>query len=98
MSIRYKIILTLGIISIGIGFLNMGLARRFILPSFLKIETDLAQTNVERVIEAYDNKFEYLSSKISDWANWDDTYNFIIDKKNNKVFKCILKYILINYN
>jgi|GEM_PF-3437420 len=77
MSIRYKTSLLLGVVLIGIFLLNIILAWGYILPSFGKIEVDRAETNLSRILEAYNNEFESINSKVADWACWDDAYDYI---------------------
>jgi PAS domain S-box-containing protein len=85
MSIRSKILFVLEISVCIFVLLNIGIAYQFILPSFKNIELDLAKTNVERVQGALNNDKLSLGSKLSDWSNWDDTYEFIIDKNKNYI-------------
>ena len=46
------------------------------------LENKLAKENVERLIEALNAQASSLSSKTGDWANWDDSYNFIQSKND----------------
>ncbi|OGI27058.1 MAG: hypothetical protein A2359_01790 [Candidatus Moranbacteria bacterium RIFOXYB1_FULL_43_19] len=85
MSIRYKIPLLLSIVLVGLVLLNMALSWKIILPSFREIEIEKAKTNVGRVTEAYYHELENLSSVVSDWSNWDDTYQFVTDENSEYV-------------
>lgn len=46
---------------------------------FSEIETDRAAHDIARVQEAFHNSISAVHTKSADWANWDDTYNFISD-------------------
>jgi PAS domain S-box-containing protein len=100
-SIRYKISFLLGIALVGIIFLNVALALGFILPSFKRIEIIKAETNMERVLEAYNNKFENINSKVSDWACWDDAYDFVGGSNNgfveNNITNTVFKNLKVNF-
>ncbi|MBL8761930.1 MAG: hypothetical protein JNL50_11580, partial [Phycisphaerae bacterium] len=47
--------------------------------SFQELERDYATRNVSRAKEAIDARVEAIGVKLSDWANWDDTYKFVED-------------------
>jgi diguanylate cyclase (GGDEF)-like protein len=44
---------------------------------FAEIEYDRAENDVARINEAFRNAIAALHTKSADWANWDDTYQFI---------------------
>ncbi|MCC7435636.1 MAG: EAL domain-containing protein [Methanoregulaceae archaeon] len=52
---------------------------------FAEIEYDRAQNDVARINEAFRNAITALHTKSADWANWDDTYNFIGDRNREYV-------------
>ncbi|HEX9060073.1 MAG TPA: CHASE4 domain-containing protein [Clostridia bacterium] len=47
--------------------------------SFEKLEEEYASRNVAQVSNAIENESEAIYTKLSDWANWDDTCKFIED-------------------
>jgi sensor domain CHASE-containing protein len=51
---------------------------------FTRVEDANTRRNVSRVADALNQKIDNLSVKLADWAMWDDTYKFIIDR--NKAF------------
>ena len=52
---------------------------------FRKVEETLIRKNTNRVHDALAENLASLHSKSSDWANWDDTYEFI--KDHNQEYK-----------
>jgi PAS domain S-box-containing protein len=90
MSIRVKtliIIVVTGFISILFLYLFLS---RSVINTYLTLETKDAQANVGRVTEALGAEITSLNSKTGDWANWDDSYNFIQGKGGND-------FIEVNY-
>jgi sensor domain CHASE-containing protein len=56
-----------------------GLSQVLVRNSFLKLEEAETDRNVKRAVEVIRNEISNLSSKTYDWANWDDTYQFVLD-------------------
>jgi len=50
-----------------------------VLDNINRLEVEQVQTKTDRTGEIIDNELEYLLSKSSDWAYWDDTYNFVVN-------------------
>ena len=60
--------------------------QRFVLlPSFVALERENATRNVERVIQALRRDAELLIPSARDWGNWDDTYQFIVDRNEDYI-------------
>ncbi len=79
MNLRTKIFLFIGVILITF-FLLIGLSFRYVLTrDFSELEQREMNRNLSRVTEALSGKFEEVSVKLSDWAQWDDTYEYISD-------------------
>lgn len=79
MSIQKKILLIIfATFSILFGGLYFGI-KHIIIANHLEIEDDFIKKDVIRAQEAYENLATQLQIKSSDWGNWDDTYNFILD-------------------
>ncbi len=53
---------------------------RIILPEFIQLENREAQSHLQRILLALDNELEHLTILDQDWAQWDDTYNFVQDE------------------
>lgn len=60
--------------------LVLGVIGHYVLGrSFETLERHYAQRNLARAKEAVDSRVEAIGVKLSDWANWDDTYKFVED-------------------
>jgi methyl-accepting chemotaxis protein len=76
-SLRARLLFSVGVI-LGIGVLLIYLvSRQIMLGSFAQSERDLVTQDVARAREAIGAQVAVLDGKISDWAAWDDTYEFI---------------------
>ncbi|MDB5182719.1 MAG: Two-component system, NarL family, sensor histidine kinase BarA [Candidatus Saccharibacteria bacterium] len=85
MNIRLK---TLGINTLAVAsvlFILYQVSAPLILHGFEKVETNDAIQNVGRATDAINSQLFSLSSKLIDWASWDDSYNFAADKNNEFV-------------
>lgn len=80
MKLRNKI----SIITIAIWIVMMAvtyIGSHFILEtSYLQLEKKLAMDNVQRVNEALEQIVNTVNTMVANWAVWDDTYQFVIDK------------------
>jgi signal transduction histidine kinase len=45
--------------------------------AFEKIEVTQVERNAERAVDALNNGVDTLTFKVTDWANWDDTWNYV---------------------
>jgi signal transduction histidine kinase len=46
-------------------------------PAFDKVERQRTSLNASRAADALANRIDLLQFKVTDWASWDDTYNFV---------------------
>jgi len=53
---------------------------------FSRIEEDYTRRNTFRAVNALNREIASLDAKVHDWAAWDDTYQFIVDR-NPRYFK-----------
>ncbi len=77
MSLRLKVIILL--IGVLIAYLAAVFAveRLVILPAFTALEREAALKDAQRIKDAIDRDVTYIGRKCSDWANWDDSYEFV---------------------
>src|SRR4030042_142970 len=77
MRMRTKM-LAITVISVIAGTLALYIgANIIVLGSFAELEEKTVQQNVGRSLSALDNEFIDLRSKTGDYAEWDETYDFI---------------------
>jgi signal transduction histidine kinase/CheY-like chemotaxis protein/HPt (histidine-containing phosphotransfer) domain-containing protein len=81
-SIRWKVIILLMLVSALFAGTGHLIQRLVVRPSFSRLERDEAVKNLERCLDALERDEELLSVFCRDWAAWDDTYNFIADRND----------------
>jgi diguanylate cyclase (GGDEF)-like protein/PAS domain S-box-containing protein len=78
-TLRRRSPLLLAVIVLGvIGAVYVSSAT-ILMSSFVKLEEENTRQNVKRVLDAIDHELEQLSTTVSDYAMWDDTYTFLED-------------------
>lgn len=80
MGIRRKIFLVVGLVLASISFFGYFVISDIFLNQFVSIESDLAYINIARAKDVFQEDLTNLDTKLSDWAQWDDTYRFIQDR------------------
>lgn len=78
MSIKRRMILIM--VGLTVVFLSATTAvvHLALTPAVESLERDLAYENVERVRQFIDSEFEYLRGNNEDWAEWDDTHQYML--------------------
>jgi sensor domain CHASE-containing protein len=76
--------ITLGIALLFVFVLYVG-TDLFVIKSFEQVERDQMTKDVERASDAVENLMTQLNVKLTDWASWDDTYEFIEDKNDEYI-------------
>lgn len=64
-------------------FLGIGqyvLRNTIILPYFYDLDIQQAQDDASRCLDTLQRELTHVSEKAADWAVWDDTYNFMLDR------------------
>jgi PAS domain S-box-containing protein len=79
MTLRKKTLLIIGLMLIGLIAMLYAVSQTVFLDSFSKLEEQDTSQNVERALGALSDDISRLTSTVSDWAPWDDTYNFVED-------------------
>ncbi len=77
MKLIKKIVLLLMIIFVLYGAVDYGIQRFIIFPSFISLEQDEAEKDMERSMHAVRNEINQIDSLCHDWSAWDDTYDFV---------------------
>lgn len=85
MSLRTKVFLLIGgTLTIFFGLMDFSLSR-VLIGDFLVLEEREMKENIFRATDALESKVENLSVKLSDWAQWDDTYEYIQDQNDDYI-------------
>src|SRR5688500_17081770 len=79
MTLRKKTLLIIGVTLVGLIIILYGMASTIVLNSFNSLEAQTMQRNVERAVNALQDSLTNLELTTGDYAEWDDTYNFIVE-------------------
>ena len=79
MSIRKKILLIIAAAVFGLILVLFLTSESLLLSSYNDLEERNAVQNIERIKLALSSDIDELRSTNTDWAHWNDTYNFIKD-------------------
>jgi methyl-accepting chemotaxis protein len=80
MSFRQRTLLIIGSAIIGLFLILVAISNYFLSSSFGALETNTTAENTSRVERAIQSDLNALTSKISDWAQWDDAYAYMQDE------------------
>lgn len=79
MRMRNKLIVIWTLVCIAAIIALYVSSQLILLQSYANLEDQSAQRSIQRTLTGLSNEFEELSSKVGDYAEWDDTYQFIQD-------------------
>lgn len=77
MGIRLKVVLILGALLVFLVSCTYIVFSKTVLQGFLDIESDHAKSDAVLVERMLQNENENIDTKLSDWAQWDDSYSFV---------------------
>lgn len=63
--------------------------------AFSELENEDMSKNLERISSSINNEINALSSKLTDWSAWDDTYRFMIDRNPNYIESNLVNDVFI---
>lgn len=89
-TVRGKTLLIIIVTLIGLLVLISIPLRVILLNSFASLEEQNMRRNIERAVNALHNETESLLQTARDYANWDDTYTFVLARNHD--------YITTNYS
>jgi two-component system NtrC family sensor kinase len=79
MKIRTKVVALLSAVFFVLALVEWGVGRALLLPRFEAIELDNARTAMTRIDYGVHQTLNELQTSATDWGNWKDTYQFILD-------------------
>ena len=85
MSLKLRIAIIVICVFVLYGVIEFGVQRYIIFPSFLSLEREEAIKDSKRSVLAIKGEIYHLSNLCSDWASWDDTYDFVKSLSNEYV-------------
>jgi len=79
MSIRRKMILLLALLFCVLSAVEILIQKNVLMPSFAELEREDAEISMKRIDYALDMTLEGMSLSATDWGNWADAYQFVLD-------------------
>ena len=96
MSIRIKILTITILLMVSLNVLVGVVSKLLVLDSFVELENQITGEHVDRVVAAIDDSLNKLGSTLGDWANWDDTYEFIAGHRDQYIQENMMDSTFIN--
>ena len=84
MTLRAKAFVTTGVVLTILVFALYLSSQAILLHTFANLEERQARGNMRHALDELQETLSTLDSKASDWADWDDTYAFVVD--HNRAF------------
>lgn len=84
MTLRNKTLLIIGATLVSLIGVIYGISSAILLQGFAKVEAQETRQDVKRVQDALIEEITKLDLTTTDWAQWDDTYDFVKDA--NKIY------------
>src|SRR5271157_2252199 len=85
MTIRKKTLFIIFVTTLFLVLLLYGISEAFFLNSFANLEDRDVLKNVDRAQLALSSDIDQLNSTETDWASWNDTYAFIMNRNQNYI-------------
>jgi len=79
MSLRIKVVGLLLLLFLGFAALHQAVQELVIYPGFVRLEREETVKNAERALIALERELDLLVPSVTDWASWDETYQFLGD-------------------
>lgn len=98
MTLRQKTLLIISVTLVGLITLLYFISQTILLSSFTQLEEQDVRQNVQQATAALQDKLSTLDSIAGDWAPWDDTYNFVIDRNETFIESNLQNSTLLNFN
>lgn len=78
----YHLSVTVIFMAMFFAAVSFGIQRWIVLPSFTQLEDKAVKKDLERVLESVVSEKKHLRMLAGDWAQWDDTFEFV-QKRND---------------
>ncbi len=80
LSVRSKILFTVIVSVLGLSVLVYVISTQVLLKSYVSIEQAGMEQDLNRAVDAIAEFSDQQFIKITDWASWDESYNYIISR------------------
>jgi len=85
MSLRIKTLFIIGAVLAGLVLILYLITQTILVRSFAALEEQNTREHVERALTALNDQIATLSATNLDYAFWDDTYQFIVDRNQDYI-------------
>jgi len=85
MALRKKVLIAIGTTFSGLILILYFVSRDILLETFTHIEEENISQEVKRTLAIFSNELANLDATTSDWAGWDDTYEFIVGRNKDYI-------------
>ncbi|MFH1328619.1 MAG: CHASE4 domain-containing protein [Candidatus Bathyarchaeota archaeon] len=85
MKIRRKALIIVFVITVGLILSLFASSQTILMSSYTEIEERNTRQDLERALSSLDNEINNLGIFVSDWASWDDTYQFVDDANEDYI-------------
>ncbi len=85
MKLRPKTILALAVVFGAYTAAVYVVHQTIVYPSFQSLEEEEAREDIERGLQSLQREIDHLAVRVSDWAVWDDTYDFVVDQNSEYI-------------
>jgi len=80
MTIRWKLLIGVVSLLVGLDLLLLALGQWYFLPTYVDLEQQLARENLERGATSYRENLAGIFRPVQDWAVWDDAYRYMQER------------------
>lgn len=85
MSFSKKMLIIMGITFTVLTIMVYSVSRLILMGDYSDLESKETRKNVQLAYSAIDDEIDEIAANVSDWAGWNDTYEFIIDGNNEYI-------------
>src|SRR5665647_1126670 len=85
MSFSKKMIIIMGITFTVLTIMVYSVSRLILMGDYSDLESKETRKNVQLAYSAIEDEIDEIAASVSDWAGWNDTYEFIIDGNNEYI-------------
>lgn len=85
MKIQPRILVLLASVFIVSLVIMSAVMLAVVTPAFERLDRDQAIKNVKRVEQSIANELEGLDETVADWANWNESYVFVLDRSEEYI-------------
>ena len=85
MSLKTKAVLIFLVILVLYGAADYAVQHIVVLPGFIALEQNEAQTDLDRAVETIKSNIRHLNTLCWDWSAWDDTYAYMASRSNEYI-------------